>query len=178
MVTGDAEATESIVTFRPAGEVWKVTGISVLKLADAIFPVPPLVDDTAPVTLLYVPPALAVTLTLNMHDALAASVAPARLTLPPAAVAVMVPPPQAPVRPFGVDTVMPAGSVSVKATPVRELVPFGLPTAKVRLVEPARGMVGAPNALEMLGGASVLRLADAVFPAPPFVDVTALVVLA
>jgi hypothetical protein len=40
-------------------------------------------------------------------------------------VAVMVPPPQLPVRPFGVDTTRPAGRVSVKPTPVRAVaLPF------------------------------------------------------
>jgi hypothetical protein len=53
-----------------------------------------------------------------VHEPLAASVPPVRLIVPEPAVAVMVPLPHAPVRPFGVETTRPAGNVSLKATPV------------------------------------------------------------
>src|SRR5437899_1730407 len=90
-----------------------------------VFPVPPSVDVTC--TLLFFTPAVVpATFTLKVHDALAANVAPARLTLPEPAVAVMVPPPQLPVRPFGVATTRPAGRLSVNATPVSATVVFGL----------------------------------------------------
>lgn len=89
------------------------------KLADAVPPVPPSIDVTAPVTLFCVPPEVPVTFAAKVHEALGASVAPARLMVPDPAVAVIVPPPQLPVSPFGAETTRPAGNVSVKPTPVR-----------------------------------------------------------
>jgi hypothetical protein len=47
---------------------------------------------------------------------------------------------------------------------------------KVRLVELFSGMVPAPKALVMEGGATTVRLAEAVLPNPSSLDVTALVV--
>ena len=60
--------------------------------------------------------------TLKLHELLAARVAPERLTVPLAATAVIVPPPHVPDRPLGVATTKPAGSESVNATPVKEVV--------------------------------------------------------
>jgi len=169
--TGAAEVTESIVTFKPAGEVWKVTGTVTPRLAEAALPVPPLVEETAPVVLLKVPPALAVTLTLKVHDALAARVAPVRLILPLAVVAVMAPPPHDPVSPLGVATVIPAGSESVNATPVNAALALGLLIVKVRLVKPPTGMLAAPNDFEIEGGAITVMDAFEVFPVPPLLEV-------
>lgn len=72
-----------------------------------------------PVVLFCRPAAMPVTLTENVQEALAARVAPDRLSALPPAVAVIVPPAQDPVRPFGVETASPAGNVSLKATPLR-----------------------------------------------------------
>jgi hypothetical protein len=66
-------------------------------LAEAVPPVPPSTDVTAPVVLFCTPAAVPVTFTLNVHDPLAASAAPVRLTLLPPAVAAIVPPPHDPV---------------------------------------------------------------------------------
>ena len=90
-------------------------------LAEAVPPVPPSTDVTAPVVLIFVPAFVPVTFTLNVHEALPARVALVRLTLPEPAVAVITPPPQLPVSPFGVAITRPAGSVSVKPIPVRAL---------------------------------------------------------
>src|SRR5262249_49316662 len=97
-------------------------------------------------------------------------------TLPEPAVAVTVPP-HAPVRPFGVETTIPAGSVSVTATPVSAVDAFGLVIVNVRLVEPLTGIVAAPNAFTIDGADETVRLAEAVWRVPPFVDVTLPVVL-
>src|SRR5713226_1778642 len=43
---------------------------------------------------------------------------------------------------------------------------------KVRLVEPVSGMLAAPNALMITGGATTVMLALEVFPVPPSVEVT------
>ena len=124
-------------------------------LADAVLPVPPLVEVTAPVVLLFRPVDVPFTFTENVHEALAASVAPDRLTAPQPATAVIVPPPQVPVKPLGVATTIPAGSVSLKAMPVNATVfAAGLVIVKLRLVVPFTGIEAAPNDLLMLGGAT------------------------
>ena len=67
------------------------------------------------------PAAIPVTFTENVQELLAAIVPPLRLITLVPAVAVIVPPPQEPVRPFGVETTKPAGSVSLKPTPVSDV---------------------------------------------------------
>src|SRR5215471_2677615 len=93
-------------------------GASTLRLAEAVPPVPPSVDVTLPVVLFWVPAAMPVTFTENVHELLAARAAPDRLITFVFCVAVIVPPPQLPPRPLGVETTRPAGKVSLKATPV------------------------------------------------------------
>jgi len=127
--------------------------------------------------LFFTPPVVPVTFTLKVQEVVLARVAPERLTLPEPAIAVMVPPPQEPVRPFGVETTRPAGRVSVNATPVSEVVVFGLSMVKLSEVLPFTGMEAAPNAFVIVGGVATLRFAVAVLPVPPFVEVTAPVVL-
>ena len=79
---------------------------------------------------------------------------------------------------FGVDaTTKPAGKLSVNAIPLNATVVFGLVTVKVSDVVPFSGIEAAPNALTMPGGDATVRLAVAVLPVPPLVEVTAPVVL-
>src|SRR5438876_467062 len=113
-----------------------------------------------------------VTFTEKLQELLAARVAPVRLTEPEPAAAVIVPPPQEPVRPLGVATTKPAGRVSVNATPVRARVVLGLLMVKVSEVVALSTMLAAPNALLIVGGFATVRFADAVLPVPPLVDVT------
>ena len=155
-----------------------VGGVYTFVEALAVLPVPPLVEVT--VTLLFFSPAVVpVTFTENVHAPLAARVAPARLTVPEPAVAVIVPPPQVPLNPFGVATTSPAGSVSVKATPVKAVNVSRFVIANVREVDPFSGMVAAPKVLVMLGCATTASGAEAAVPVratgPPAVG--ALVVL-
>jgi hypothetical protein len=93
-------------------------GATTLMLAVAVPPVPPSVDVTFPVVLFCIPATVPVTFTVNVHDEFAASVAPDKLITFVPCVAVIVPPPQAPLSPLGVAITKPAGSVSVKPTPV------------------------------------------------------------
>lgn len=72
-------------------------GTPTITLAEAVPPVPPSLDVTAPVVLFCTPLDIPVTLTLKVHCELALKIAPARLTLPAPAVAVIVPPPHPPV---------------------------------------------------------------------------------
>jgi hypothetical protein len=135
-------------------------------LADAVLPVPPLVEVTAAVVLLFRPVEVPFTFTENVQEALAASVAPDRLTAPEPATAVIVPPPQVPVKPLGVATITPAGSVSLKAMPVSETVlAAGLVIVKLRLVVPFTGIEAAPNDLLMLGGAITVKVMGLPVPA-------------
>jgi hypothetical protein len=119
-------------------------------LADAVLPEPPSFDVTLPVTLVFNPGVTAVTFTEKVQ--MDPKLAPNRLTLADPAVAVMVPAPQDPVRPFGVATTRPAGKLSVTPTPVSDTPKLGLVMVILRLVAPVRGTLNAPNALLMVGG--------------------------
>jgi len=146
-------------------------------LADAVLPVPPLVEVTLPVVLVKLPDAVPVMLTDTVQLLFTATVPPLRLTLPEPATAVAAPA-QVLVKPFGVATTIPAGKMSVTATPVKATVlAAGLVMVNVRLVVPFSGIVLAPNALAIDGGATTLIVAVATLPVPPSVDVTLLVVL-
>src|SRR5260370_39661338 len=103
----------------------------------------------------------------NVNEVLIGRVPADKLTVPDPATAVAAPP-QVLVSPFGVATTKPAGRVSVKATPVSGmgLIP-GLVMVKVSEVEPFNGIVAAPKALVIVGGATTSRLAAAGQPTPP-----------
>src|SRR5438477_643455 len=126
-------------------------------LAEAVPPVPPSTEVTAPVVLFFVPNVVPVTFTPKVHEAPAASVGPARLRLPDPAVAVIVPPPQLPVGPFGVETTRPAGRVSVKPTPVN-VEALGLVMVKLSEVELFSTMLAVPKDFRIVGGATATPL--------------------
>jgi hypothetical protein len=130
-----------------------VGGPSTLTVAVLLVaPAPLSLEETVPVVLACAPAEIPITLTPNVHDPLAAIVAPVRFRLPAPAVAVIVPPPQLPVKPFGVEINKPAGKVSLKATPVSEVtLAIGLVMVKLSVVEPLSGIVAAPNALVIVG---------------------------
>jgi hypothetical protein len=110
------------------------------------------------VTLFVFKPAdVAVTLTLNVQEALAARVAPLKLTVPEPAVAVIVPPPHDPVSPFGVETTSPAGKVSVNAMLVAELVELGFIMVKLRVVLPPTVIVVGEKLLLITGGSTTVK---------------------
>src|SRR5947209_388718 len=75
-----------------------------------VVPVPPSVEVTLPVVLVWFPAAVPVTFTANVQELLAAIVPPVRLITFVPWVAVIVPLPQEPVSPFGVEITSPAGS--------------------------------------------------------------------
>jgi len=144
-------------------------------VALAVFPVPPFVEETLPVVLTYVPEEGAATLAVIVQLPLAAIDPPLSvITLPPE-VPVIVP------LHWGVATfaanVTPVGKVSVKATPVNAMVVFELVIVKVSVdVPPAKIGLGEKD-LPMEGGAMTVVVSLAVLPVPPFVEVTAPVVL-
>src|SRR5580658_7768615 len=101
--------------------------------ADAVLPVPPFVEVTAPVVLVKLPLAVPVVFTVIVQEEFTAIVPVAKVMEPEPAVAVTVPP-QVLVKAFGVETTIPAGKVSVKATPVSAAAfATGLVSVKVRV---------------------------------------------
>jgi hypothetical protein len=140
-----------------------------------VLPVPLSVEVTV-TELFFMPAVVPVTLTDTVHDALLARVPAERLTLDDAATAVAVPP-QVLLMPLGVATTKPAGRLSVNARPVNARLAFGFEMLKVSDVVPFSGIVAAPKALVMEGADATVRLAVAVLPVPPFVEVTLPVVL-
>ncbi len=112
-------------------------GASAVMLADAVPPVPPSTDTTAPVVLVSVPVVEPVMFTANVHPPPTARLAPDRLIVFDPGVAVMVPGVQLPVKPFEVATSIPGGRVSVNPTPVSGTVfAAGLARLNVRVVLP------------------------------------------
>src|ERR1700691_4654068 len=93
------------VMFVGSGGCW--LGPTTVIWADAVPPFPASVEVTAPVTLFCTPEAAPATFTAKVHEALAARLAPERLTLFEPATAVIAPLPQLPVSPLGGDTVSP-----------------------------------------------------------------------
>jgi len=133
-----------------------------------VVPVPPFVEETFPVVLFFTPAVAPVTVTLKVQFPPAAIVPPVNAITPVPAVVVNVPPPHCAVE--VVATVKPAGSVSDTATPLNAMLVFGFVIVKVSVVVPATGIVAAPNAFMIVGGASTVsvRVAGVLF-APPLV---------
>ena len=150
-------------------------GATTVTLAFDVFPVPPSVEVTC--TLLFLTPAVVpCTLTETVQLALVANVPAVKLTLPEPATAVAVPL-QVLFNPLGVATTSPAGKLSVNAMPLSATPAFGFVILNVRLVVPFSGMLAAPNAFVIVGGEATVRLAEAVLPVPPLVELTLPVVL-
>jgi len=152
-------------------------GSKTARVADAVPPVPPSVEVTALVVLFCTPVAVLVTFTPKVQDELPVKIAPDRLIVFDPATAVMPPPPQPPASPFGVEMTSPAGNVSVIPIPLSVEVEFGLVMVKLKPVVPLRAIEVAPNVLVIAGGATTVKLAEAVPPEPPSVELTAPVVL-
>jgi len=149
-----------------------------VSVAEAVVPVlVGLVELTVPVVLTLLPAVLAVTSTFTSQLPPIAMLPLARLIVPEPAVAVNVPPQVLLV--FGtLATTTPLGNVSLTATPVRATVlAAGLVMVRVRVDVPPTRMPVGPNALTMVGGATAVNAAEAVVPVPPFVELTAPVVL-
>jgi len=148
-------------------------GVPTDKLAVAVFPVPPLVEDTGPDMLVKEPAVAPSTFATTVHELFTAMPPPTKLMLVPPAVAKAVPP-QVFARPFGVATTKPVGSVSANATPASATVlAAGFVIVKVSDVVPFNAIDVGLNALAIDGGATTASVAVAVFPVPPLVELTA-----
>jgi hypothetical protein len=125
-----------------------------------------LVDETAPVVLIYVLGKLAVTFTVTVQELFTATVPPVRLTVLPPAVAVAVPP-HVLVRLLGVATTRFTGKLSVKATPFSCTVfAAGLVIVIVSVETPPGTIEVGLKALAIDGGATTVIEAVAVLPVP------------
>jgi len=146
-------------------------GASTWIVAVAVPPVPPCVEVTLLVVFTFEPAVVPVTFTLNVHDELAASVAPDRLITVVFCVAVIVPV-HVLLRPLGVEIIRPAGKVSLNPIPVSMAEAFGLLRLKLSDVMPFKGMLAAPKPLLMVGGDRTVTEAFEVLPVPPSVELT------
>ena len=147
-----------------------------VRLAEAVFPVPPFVEDTAPVVLVKLPVAAPLTLKLTEQFPATPADPPLSRTLVEPAVAVSVPP-QLEVSPLGVAITNPAGSVSVKAMPDSPTVfARGSVMVKLSVVLALSPMLLDANASAITGGATTAIDAEAVLPVPPSFEETVPVV--
>jgi hypothetical protein len=153
---------------------WPTVIVAVLLVA----PVPPLVELTAPVVLETVPDCVPVTFTTMVQVEPGVAIEPpVRLMEVELAAAVTVPP-QLLVTPGVEATCRPLVSVSLKAIPFSALVLLaGLVMVNVTVVVPFSEMLAAPNAFEIVGGATTFNVAVLlVVPVPPSVELMAPVV--
>jgi hypothetical protein len=127
-----------------------------------------------PVVLFLTPAVVPVTVTENVQLPPPAIDPPLKAIVPGAVV--VREPPHAVTAP-AVDTVNPTGKVSLNATPVKAVLPFGFVIVKLSEVVPPTGIEAAPKVLVMLGGPTTVVLSLAVSPVPPFVELTLPVVL-
>ena len=168
LVHGPVALVDTCFNKATAGE-----GALTVNVSDAVLPVPPLVDDTAPLVLAYVPVLAEVTLTVTVHVPPADTDPPLRLMLFALATAVSVPPHVFVVL-VGVVFVTPSRYVSENATPVRALFKFGFDIVNVSVDVPFTRIGLGENNFVMLGGCRTVSDAvalpvDPVF-VPPFVE--------
>ena len=123
-----------------------------VRTAVAVFPVPPLAELTAPVVLVKVAAVVPVTLAATVQVALAATEPPGSEMVAPPALALAVPL-QVLLSPLGAETTRPLGNVSVNATPVSAVAPFGLVRVKVSVLHPLSGTDAGLKAVAIDGGA-------------------------
>src|SRR5689334_7425022 len=78
---------------------------------------------------------------------------------------------------FATFKVDPGGKLSEKLTPVRSTDAFGLVIVKLSTEVPLTGIEVGLNDFVTVGGLATVRVAEALLPVPPVVEVTLLVVL-
>ena len=128
-------------------------GAITVKVADAAFPVPPLVEVTAEVVLTLLPPLVPVTVTLTVQVMPASMVPPEKVRLVAPALGANTGDPHPDVSASGVAaTCIPAGKLSVKPTPVNATVfEEGLVMVKTRTLVPFTLIEEGVNPLEITG---------------------------
>ena len=147
------------------------------RLALAVFPEPPSVEDTGPAVLVNVPAEVAVTPAMSVQLPPGGMEPPVSEMLEPAATAAAVPP-QVEVSPFGVEMTRPAGKLSVNVTSDSATVSAaGLVMVKVSVVPVFTAMLPAAKASAITGGATTAIVAEELPPEPPSAELTAPVIL-
>lgn len=148
-----------------------------VKVAEAVAPVPPLVEVTAPVVLTFAPAVVPLTLTVKAQVPPTGTVALLIVKVVAFAAGAKVPPQL--VATAGVaSTCIPAGKLSTAPAPVKATVlPAGLESVIVKVETPFKRIVSGANDLAIVGGVITVRFAVLLAaPVPPFVDVIAPVV--
>jgi len=145
------------------------TGNATTNDAEAVFPIPPFEEVTAPDTLFFVPAPTPFTLTVTVQDPNGGIEPLASDTLVAAADAL---PPQPFDNPLGVFTTNPAGRLSLNPTPLSVVATFGLLSVNVNVDVPFTATTMGANPFPITGAATTTKLADAVFPDPPSVAAT------
>lgn len=162
----------------PAPNTLVITGgVATARLAVAKLPIPPSREDTGDVMLIQFPDIVPCTITTIVQLLFTGTV--------PLLFSVMEPPGPATTLSDGLqvfvsklENTIPGGNRSVNATPVKATsLAAGFVIVKVNDVEPFSGMLGAPKALVITGGATTKMLAEAVPPGTLSFEVTLLVVL-
>src|SRR5438874_953165 len=147
---------------------WTTSTLAVLLAV----PGPLSVAETGPVVLVFNPIVVAFRFTIRVQVVSIASVPFARVIEPEPGTAVTVPP-QSLLTPLGLATTRPAGRLSVNATPVSGMgFTVGLVMLKKTATVPFRATLSAEKNLVMVGGVATVKLAVAVLPVPPLVEVT------
>ena len=151
-----------------------------LKVSEPVLPMPPFVEVTEEVVFTKVPPAaFTSTFTIQVPPATIEPVLNNRLLLPAVGAKTgELEALQPEVLAFGRSaTSIPVGNASVKPTPVKVVPAFGFVISNSKAeVAPAVIELGVKDLL-IAGGEMTNKVADAVLPAPPFVEVTASLVL-
>jgi len=146
-------------TVDDANDLAIVGGATTVRVAVLLAtPVPPSVDCGALVALLIKPPVVAVTLTVRVQLVPGASVPPPKFKVVSPGVAFHVPV-HVEVGVAGFATFSPAGKLSLKLTPVSVTPALGFVSVSVIVLTPFNGIVVGLNALDTVGGDTIVRVA-------------------
>jgi hypothetical protein len=162
-----------ISTVEGLKDLLMVGGEATDRVALAELPVPSSVEVTALVVLGFDPPVVAVMLTDAVQVLLAAMVPPLKVRVVAPANGAKVGAPQPDLTTLGVaDTCRPAGRLSVNETFVRAALALGLMMVNVRVVVPLTVIASGEKDLLIARPVVTNRVAEAVLPVPPLVEVT------
>src|SRR5829696_8741099 len=126
------------------------------KVEVAVFPVPPFVELTLPVVLMYAPVEAALTVAVIVQLPLGETDPPVNIMTLPPNVPVIVPPHCGEVT-FA-ESVIPPGNVSVKATPLKAVARFEFVIVNVRVDVPPATIGFGVNDFEMDAGARTVTV--------------------
>lgn len=150
-----------------------VGGAKTFNVAEAVRPVPPSVELTAPVVLAFAPAVVPRTLTLIVQLLPAVAIAPPVKPMLVAPIVGAKVPPQEFDETSGLETSRPAGKVSLMAIPVSPPgLPAGLVMTMLSVDWPLSGTPVGTKTFDTVGGAKTLIVAFAVRPLPDSVELT------